>query len=127
MTGAWLRDGVRGTWLRFGPARGTIVATTPSEVLPALRAIEAEVERQGVWAVGWIGYEAAPGFDAALTVRGGPANGIAAASTASLPLVHFSLHDAPDVVAALPSASDDAAFTAPARWSPTITIHLGNG
>jgi para-aminobenzoate synthetase/4-amino-4-deoxychorismate lyase len=55
-------------WRRYRSALGVVCATRPGDVLPLL----AEVRRQtlaGRVAVGWIAYEAAPAFDAALVVR----------------------------------------------------------
>ena len=70
--------------LAFGPPRAVMVARTLAEVRPALRAVDAAA-RAGRWAAGYVAYEAAPAFDAALTVReAGPG-----------PLVWFGLHDAP--------------------------------
>jgi para-aminobenzoate synthetase/4-amino-4-deoxychorismate lyase len=70
--------------LAFGPPRRTIEARTLAEVLPALGAVDAAA-RAGSWAVGYVAYEAAPAFDAALTVRE-PGPG---------PLCWFGIHDAP--------------------------------
>ena len=70
--------------LAFGPPRRAIEARTLAEVQPALRAVDAAA-RAGSWAVGYVAYEAAPAFDAALTVRE-PGPG---------PLCWFGLHDAP--------------------------------
>jgi para-aminobenzoate synthetase/4-amino-4-deoxychorismate lyase len=69
--------------LAFGPPRRVIEARAAADVLPALRAVEAAA-RGGQWAVGWVAYEAAPAFDAALRVRPGAG-----------PLLWFGLHDAP--------------------------------
>ena len=61
-----------------------VEARTLAEVRPALRAVDAAA-RAGSWAVGYVAYEAAPAFDAALTVR-------EAGPRAAL---WFGLHDAP--------------------------------
>lgn len=70
--------------LAFGPPREVIEAATLAGVRPALRAVEAAA-RAGRWAVGYVGAEAAPAFDPALTVRE-PGPG---------PLLWFGLHDRP--------------------------------
>jgi len=57
-----------------------ITARTVDEVIPALAEIE-KATSQGLWAAGFIGYEAAPAFDAAFRVRTG----------GSLPLLCFGL------------------------------------
>ncbi len=46
----------------------TLCATTLDDVIPTLRAAEAEAHA-GRWILGFVAYEAAPAFDAALTVR----------------------------------------------------------
>src|SRR5690606_39472724 len=51
--------------LRFGRPSAIITATTVSGVRPALRAAAA-ASRKGGWGAGFVGYEAAPAFDAAL-------------------------------------------------------------
>jgi para-aminobenzoate synthetase/4-amino-4-deoxychorismate lyase len=70
--------------LAFGPPGAVIEARTLAEVRPALRAVDAAA-RAGRWAVGYVAAEAAPAFDAALTV-GEAGQG---------PLLWFGLHDAP--------------------------------
>ena len=59
----WLQDG--GGWLVFSDPVRVLQAERPEEVMPLLR----EAEASGLWAAGFIAYEAAPGFDAALPVR----------------------------------------------------------
>jgi para-aminobenzoate synthetase/4-amino-4-deoxychorismate lyase len=71
--------------LRFGAPRHVIAAEALADVRPAIRAAEG-VARAGAWVVGFVGYEAAPAFDASHTVRdaAGPA-----------PLAWFGVFDAP--------------------------------
>ncbi len=69
--------------LAFGAPRATLEARALADVVPALRAAEAAA-RGGRWVVGFVAYEAAPAFDAALRVRPGPG-----------PLAWFGVHDAP--------------------------------
>src|SRR5688572_19966918 len=52
----------------FASPTQTIIANTPDEVLPALRAIE-DGTRQGFFAVGFITYEAATAFEPAFQVH----------------------------------------------------------
>ncbi|NWG06768.1 MAG: aminodeoxychorismate synthase component I [Chloroflexi bacterium] len=56
-------------WLYFTNPQRLIVAHTLSEVLPALREIEDQVEKNGWHAAGFISYEAAPAFDPAHTTK----------------------------------------------------------
>ncbi len=65
-----------------------IAAHTLAEVKPALRAVE-QATAAGLYAGGYVSYEAAPAFDSALTVRPG----------ASWPLLWFGLFHAPAVAA----------------------------
>ena len=99
---AWLAapEAGPGAWWRFAAPRGAFAAAGPAEV-PALLA---EVERataRGLWAVGFVAYEAAPGFDRALTVAGPPASPVAA----------FGLFDAPEPTAAPGATEARAAVT----------------
>lgn len=71
--------------LSFGDPRHVISAAAPAEVPAALAAVEAAA-RAGSWAVGFVAYEAAPAFDAALVTR--PPQGPA-------PLLWFGVFDAP--------------------------------
>ena len=61
-----------------------IAAASAAEVRPALREVEAAVA-SGLYAAGYVGYEAAPAFDPALAVRGG----------SRLPLLWFGLFREP--------------------------------
>ena len=51
-----------GGWQRFSDAAWIVVARTADEVAPALRAVEAAVEGEGLFAVGYLAYEAAAAF-----------------------------------------------------------------
>ncbi len=52
----------------FDAPQQTLVAHTPEQVKPLLEAIDA-LARQGFWCAGYVRYEAAPAFDAALKVH----------------------------------------------------------
>ncbi len=65
---------------------GEVVATTVDDVVPAVARVE-RAAADGLWAVGFIGYEAAPGFDPNLAVRSRAVGGYHDA----LPLVWFGL------------------------------------
>ncbi|MDT8992983.1 aminodeoxychorismate synthase component I [Curvibacter sp. APW13] len=89
--------------LAFGAPREVLVARQADEVRAVLEAVEQHA-RQGRWCVGYLRYEAAPAFDAALAVH--PADG---------PLAWFGVHDAPlPEVPALPPPDDRD--TLRARW-----------
>lgn len=76
-------------------------------VLPALRRVETLVEQRGWYAAGFISYEAAPAFDAALRVR----------PPGELPLLWFGLYARPEVSAALPGLPRLSYHLA--GWTPT--------
>ncbi|WP_029525812.1 aminodeoxychorismate synthase component I [Polaromonas glacialis] len=88
----------------FGMPRAVLVAHEPHEVRAVLDAVQAAAE-QGRWCVGYVRYEAAPAFDAALAVH--PADG---------PLAWFAVHDAPFP---LPWPEDDSAAAARVEWLDT--------
>ena len=52
----------------FDKPEQTLVAHTPEQVKPLLEAVDA-LAKQGFWCVGYLRYEAAPAFDAALKVH----------------------------------------------------------
>lgn len=104
-----LRDARAGRWLLFRQPREIVAATTPAEVLPAVERAEARVARDGLWAAGFVSYEAAPGFDAALRVR---------PDASGFPLLWLALcpppEDAPD------PGLDAAPATSPVDWQPDM-------
>ncbi|WP_367065919.1 chorismate-binding protein [Oryzisolibacter sp. LB2S] len=64
----------------------TLAAQRPGEVRAVLDAVEAAA-RAGQWCIGWLRYEAAPAFDAALAVHAQPQG--------CPPLAWFAVYDAP--------------------------------
>ncbi|MBS0344133.1 MAG: aminodeoxychorismate synthase component I, partial [Proteobacteria bacterium] len=91
----------------FGRARAVLVASTLDEVVPVLRAVQ-EHAMQGRWCVGFVQYEAAPAFDAAMAVH--PAQG---------PLAWFSVYDE---AFPWPGAAGSRAACAqpPLEWRPSL-------
>lgn len=123
---ALLQSETRGRWLRFREPRLVIAAHRPEDVVPALEEIEERVETDGLHAAGFIDYEAAPGFDAALRVAAQPVAATARrpaasgpAASGALPLVRFALHDPPEEFDLLPEAR--GASRAPSEWTPSVT------
>ena len=78
-----LRDAASGRWLQFSHPREIVSAASLGDVMPALRRVEDAVARRGLYAAGFISYEAAPAFDMALTVR----------DCGGFPLLWFGLYD----------------------------------
>jgi len=83
----------------FGTPRAVLVAHEPGQVRAVLDAVQ-DAASQGAWCVGYLRYEAASAFDAAL-----------AAHAPDGPLAWFAVHDA-----ALPWLDDDSAAQAQVEW-----------
>jgi para-aminobenzoate synthetase/4-amino-4-deoxychorismate lyase len=91
----------------------TLVAADPEEVVPVLRAVE-EATAAGLWAAGFVSYEAAAGLGSVLTTR--PAE--PREPGAELPLAWFGLFPAPRAAEALDSRpGTDLGYSA-APWRP---------
>ena len=103
-----LRDDGTGRWLRFAQPRETIVARRLTEVVPALERVAACVGDGGAWAAGFVGYEAAPAFDAALCVR--PDDG-------RFPLLWFGIYERPEIVE---PPRPSAVGTSVPDWQPSV-------
>ena len=97
---------------RFHGYAGEVVARHTHEVAGAIAQVEAAASN-GLWAAGFVSYEAAPGLDAALAVR--PASD----PSERPPLVWFALFEGRTPVAAPARLTDDP-NDAPGRddWSP---------
>jgi para-aminobenzoate synthetase/4-amino-4-deoxychorismate lyase len=106
---AILRAETAKAWWRFAQPVAVLVAYRVEEVLSRLRQAEALVCDRGLYAVGFIAYEAAPAFDPALTV---------VSPSAGLPLVWLGLFPPPDVGEELPSAEEDFILD---DWEPSVT------
>jgi para-aminobenzoate synthetase/4-amino-4-deoxychorismate lyase len=78
-----VRDAASGRWLQFSHPREIVTAFTLADVAPGLDRVEQAVTQGGLYAAGFVSYEAAPAFDPALTVKGG----------GGFPLLWFGLYD----------------------------------
>lgn len=87
-------SGQAATRLAFGEPQQVLVARTLDQVRPVLEQVDA-LSRQGLWCVGYVRYEAAPAFDAALQVH-----------AAQGPLVWFGVHAQPLADVPAPPAAD---------------------
>jgi len=105
-----LRDARTGRWLLFENPREILTAHSPEEVRTRLRAVEAAVETHGLYAAGFVSYEAAPACDAAFRVCPDPSD---------FPLLWFGLYEEPRVVS-LPSLPD-APQPSESPWQPSVT------
>ncbi|MEE8523158.1 MAG: aminodeoxychorismate synthase component I [Thermoanaerobaculia bacterium] len=95
-------------WLRFRKPSATLAARRVDEVLPVLARVE-EAVAAGSWAAGFIAYEAAPAFDAAL----------AAHPPGPLPLTWWGIFEPPDEVPPPESTEVPAGID----WRPAIADH----
>lgn len=96
--------------LWFGEPARTVVATTPDAVVGALAAVD-DACAAGLWAAGFVTYDAAPAFDPAFLVPG-PGH-----DADALPLVWFGLYEAP-----LPSPLvGTERTTVPGPWLPSVS------
>jgi para-aminobenzoate synthetase/4-amino-4-deoxychorismate lyase len=95
-----------GGWVHFKAPRRVISTDRTAEVLDALHEVETLVGREGRFAAGFIGYEAAPAFDHALQVH----------QAGNLPLLWFGIYDQPRTIQ-LPGA-DGRSFNL--DWRPSV-------
>ncbi len=105
---AVLRDEVNGAWLEFiSPAR--IESTRClDDVLPVIRRIEQAVRQEGLFAAGFISYEAAPAFDPTLPV----------VQDDAFPLLWFGLFEHRREIT-LPATGSEQADSI--EWRPSVT------
>jgi para-aminobenzoate synthetase/4-amino-4-deoxychorismate lyase len=99
-----LRDTQASRWLLFENPEEVLIARTTAEVGPVVSELERRVSDDGVHAAGYLSYEAAPAFDAALTTH----------EPGTLPLACFGLFAEPQVLDRLPGKSFEA--TAAPEW-----------
>lgn len=104
-----LRNQAGDGWLSFRRPRKTFIARQPVDVIPLLQDIEKAVSAGGFYAAGFLSYEAAPAFDASLTVQ--PDN-------TPFPLAWFALFDRPPDEITLPACASPA--LGQLTWQPLI-------
>ena len=102
-----LQDGQRQRWLCFGEPIRVLKAVSTDQVFAALHEAEQAVEAEGLYAAGFVAYEAAPAFDSALRVREQP----------GVPLLWLGLFHAPEVWGDLPEAAPAHSL---GPWEPAI-------
>src|SRR4051794_41096859 len=100
----------------FDPVR-VIMARTVEEVVPALETVQKAVD-EGLWAVGFLSYEAAPAFDPAFRVHTGtaPDGGCASSTATDLPLLCFGLFSGPGSEPQTAPRSFDVS-----DWTPSLS------
>ena len=108
-----IHDAKRKRWLRFENPVRLLVAHTTGEVQSALRDLEHEVNTTGLFAAGFLSYEAAPAFDPALQVR--PDN-------SGFPLLWFGLYPPPTESSSLPLSPPESKPPSPSPcWTASLS------
>ena len=103
-----VRDAASGRWLQFSHPREIVTAFTLADVAPALDRVENAAAQSGLYAAGFISYEAAPAFDSALAVK----------SNGGFPLLWFGLYDGVEQVdLPAPAPGPDPGK---ADWQPSV-------
>jgi para-aminobenzoate synthetase / 4-amino-4-deoxychorismate lyase len=97
-----------GRWLSFLRPKEVVCTARPEEVLPCLRHLQDSVSGKRMHAVGFLSYEAAPGFDPALRVQ----------RSEDFPLLWFGLYDGYQEAPGLPAAPR---ADGPLDWRPGVT------
>ena len=113
---AVIQDGDEDRWLRFVEPVAVLVAERVDEVAPVVAEAVARVEAGGLFAAGFLAYEAAPAFDRALAAH-------PVVPGAGPPLAWFALfRGAEPAVEPLSSAAADAAAAGYALgpWRPSL-------
>ena len=95
-------------WMQFTRPRAVLQAGTLSDVMPLLTEVQQLVGRDGLYAAGWIGYEAAPAFDSALRTR----------SATAFPFACFGIFGPPAILTALPAAGH---LSGNPTWHPSVS------
>lgn len=109
-------DDLTGTSSSFrlvGPV-GVLEATRIDEIASTIEAAEVSA-RRGLWAAGFVAYEAAPGLDPALTVRSRPPDD----PFARLPLAWFALFERREETS-LPTPRGDEVPPTSDAWRPSV-------
>ncbi len=102
-----LRDAANGKWLEFTSPCRIITTRLIEDVLPLIRRMEEAVRIDGLYAAGFISYEAAPAFDPALSVK----------DDGEFPLLWFGLFEQVREIT-LPANGDES--IAAVQWEPSV-------
>ncbi len=106
-----LHDAVRRRWLLFRDPVAVLCAATPAEVVPLLHEVADAVDRRGLYAAGFLSYEAGPAFDPAQRTH--PPD--------DFPLAWFGLYAAPVEVPSPVAGAAPAASPASVDWQPSLS------
>ena len=103
-----LRDEANRRWLNFTAPCRIITTHQIEEVLPLIRKIEESTQKEGLYAAGFISYEAAPAFDSCLPAK----------IDGKFPLLWFGLFKQVNEITILQSGNDQAPAI---QWHPSVT------
>ncbi|MBT3375020.1 MAG: aminodeoxychorismate synthase component I [Lentisphaerae bacterium] len=103
-----LHDTEQQCWLCFSKPLEIHVASDVHDVIPALSAVERRVSNDGLFAAGFVSYDAAPAMDAALPAK----------HASEFPLLWFGIYDKPARVSG-PRPADDTPMP-PIKWEPSV-------
>jgi para-aminobenzoate synthetase/4-amino-4-deoxychorismate lyase len=104
-----IHDAQQKRWLYFRDPQQIIAAHRIAEVIPALKVVEEMVSKRGLYAAGFIAYEAAPAFDSALAVE----------EDGLFPLVWFGLYRRPEQLSLPTTTASHQDLTRP--WTSSLT------
>ncbi len=110
MNSGMVHDARCACWRRFHGLREIRAARHWVEVMPLLEWVENQVAADGVWAMGFVTYEAAPAMDPALAVR----------PSGSLPLAWFGIYESAEPVALAALAPDE--IKPALAWEPGASL-----
>jgi para-aminobenzoate synthetase / 4-amino-4-deoxychorismate lyase len=96
-------------WLQFSHPIAIQVARSPQEVIPLLAAVQQQVDRDQLYAAGWISYEAATAFDPAFTTQ----------DCDRFPAAWFGLYRQPDILHLPPIPTDQRPIEL--DWQPDLS------
>ena len=95
-------------WLHFHRPLQVHVARSLESVVSVLRAVEHQVTANGLYAAGFVAYEAGPAFDPALVVR----------SPGAFPLLWFGIYREPEQISFPPLPREDPTAI---PWEPSVS------
>lgn len=110
---AILYDAQHQQWLTFQQPCQILTAYTTADILPLLETVQRQVDR-GLYAAGFLSYEASPAFDASFRVH----------PNCKFPLAWFGLYTKPDRFSFLDHILDRHSNSPPVlTWTPSISQH----
>jgi para-aminobenzoate synthetase / 4-amino-4-deoxychorismate lyase len=107
---ALIQDPRQDGWMLFRRPVDILVAQEPESVLSLLQRVDRALEKDGIYAAGFMAYEAAPGLDPALKTK----------TLQSFPLAWFGIYQAPVVLDSLPEPEGPGSLLSSFEWSASV-------